>query len=206
MTHTTRTLLGLTLTTAALVLGGCASSGSGRNAAYVDSAGPRTIVSLDQINIQDWSNAADQMVQSLLESGVLNRAPEQPAIMVVSRIVNNTTQQVDTDELTKKIRVALNRSGKVITTTTFGPAGSVEDPLARETGELMRFQEGSTASMPLPWFSLSGKLLENRAQAGRTRQVTYTFQLSMTEIRSGLAVWEDEVQITKQGERAAVGW
>lgn len=190
----------------ALILSGCNGGGGSRNAGYIDSTGPDTIISLDQINIQDWSNAADQMIQSMLDSGVLQRAPEQPAILVISRIVNNTAQQVDTDELTKKIRVALNRSGKVITTTTFGPAGQVEDPIARQTGELQRFQNNDTASMPLPYFSLSGKLLENRAQAGRTKQVTYTFQLSLTEIKNGLAVWEDEVQITKQGQRSAVGW
>lgn len=194
------------LTPLALILSGCAGGGGSRDAGYIDSTGPNTIVSLDQINIQDWSNAADQMVQSMLDSGVLQRAPEQPAILVISRITNNTTQQVDIDELTKKIRVALNRSGKVVTTTTFGPAGQVEDPIARQTGELERFKSGDTASMPLPYFSLSGKLLENRAQAGRTKQVTYTFQLSLTEIRNGLAVWEDEVQITKQGQRSAVGW
>ncbi len=196
----------LSLAPLALILGGCASSGGTRDAAYVDSDGTHTIVSLDQINIQDWSNAADQMVQSLLESGILNRSPEKPAIMVVSRIVNNTTQQVDTDLLTKKIRVALNQSGKVVTTTTYGPGGRAEDPLARETAELEKFQRGDTANMPLPYFSLSGKLLENRAQAGKTKQVTYIFQLSMTEIPTGLAVWEDEVQITKQGQRASVGW
>lgn len=196
----------IALSLSVILLAGCAGGGGSRDAGYVDSSGPNTVVSLDQINIQDWSNAADQMVQSLLDSGVLQRAPRQPAIMVVSRIVNNTTQQVDTDNLTKKIRVALNKSGKVITTTTFGPASQVEDPIARQTGELERFQQGDTASMPIPYFSLSGKLLENRAQAGRTQQVTYTFQLSLTEISNGLAVWEDEVNITKQGQRNAVGW
>ncbi len=187
-----------------LTLAGCKTTS--RDAGYIDSAGPRTIVSLDQINIQDWANAGDQMVNSLLASGVMDRAPEQPAVLAMSRIVNNTTQQVDTDFLTRRIRVALNRSGKAFTTTTFGPGGVVEDELALEAGEYQRFTEGESAPRPLPYFTLSGKLLENRAQAGSTRQVTYVFQLALTEVRSGLAVWEDEVQITKQGERASVGW
>ena len=38
------------------------------------------------------------------------------------------------------------------------------------------------------------------------RQTTYTFQLSLTTVRDGLAVWEDETQITKQGQRSSVGW
>lgn len=185
------------------ILGGCADGG---NARYVDSQGTQTIVSLDQINIQDWSNAADQMVASLLTSGVLDKAPSQPAIMAVSRIVNNTTTQTDTDYLTKKIRVALMQSGKVLTTTTYGLGGKAEDELAKQTMELYKLQNNDATAMPLPYYTLSGRLLENRAQAGKTRQTTYTFQLSLTQINNGLAVWEDEVNITKQGGKASVGW
>lgn len=187
---------------AALLLSGCESTSAG----YVDSKGPNTIVSLDQINIQDWNKAADEMVASLLTSGVLERAPSQPAIMAVSRIVNNTQQQVDTDSLTKKIRIALNQSGKVVTTTTMGLGGTAEDPMAKDAGEMAAMLEGKKQKTTLPYYTLSGKLLEDRAQAGRTRQVTYTFQISLTTVKDGLAVWEDEKQITKQGSKPGVGW
>lgn len=184
------------------LLGGC-----GTQAHYVDTQGTQTIVTLDQINIQDWSNAADQMVASLLSSGVLDNAPSQPAIMAVTGVTNSTTAIVDTALLTKNIRVALTQSGKVLTTTTYGMAGApVEDPLARQTMELYKLQNNDATSMPLPYYTLSGKLLENRAQAGRTRQVTYTFQLTLTQINTGLAVWEDVVNITKQGTKPSVGW
>ncbi len=191
------------LSSLALALTAC-SSGTGGNAAYVDSSGPRTVVSLEKINIQDWSNAADQMVQSLLASKTLDKAPTQPAVMAVSRIVNNTTQQVDTDMLTKKIRVALNQSGKVVTTTTFGK--NAEDTLAKEAGDAAAFAAGEQAPDRIPYYTLSGKLIEDSAQAGSTTQRTYVFQLSLTEVKSGLAVWEDEVSITKQGRRNAIGW
>ncbi len=195
-------LLTAGLSLAALLITGC---GTTDEAKYVDPKGPRTIVSLDQINIQDWTNAADQMVNSLLASGVLARSPQQPAVLAISRIVNNTTQQVDTDMLTKKIRVALNQSGKVVTTTTTGMGGKAEDPLAKEAAAMARFMNDEKPQ-PLPTYSLSGKLIEDRAQAGNTKQVTFVFQLALTEISTGNAVWEDEVQIAKQGSRPAVGW
>ena len=181
---------------------GCAS----KNARYVDSQGPETVVSLERINIQDWNNAADKLVTSLLASNVLERAPELPAVMAVSRIRNNTQQQVDTDSLTKKIRVALNQSGKVVTTTTLGPDGKVEDPMAAEVGSMQAFMNGEKQKTTLPYYTLSGKLLEDRVSASGMQQTTYTFQLSLTTVKDGLAVWEDEVQITKQGKRSAVGW
>lgn len=202
----TRLLL-LSLAVTPLVFTGCESSGTpGKNARYVDSQGTQTIVSLDKINIQDWALAADQMVQSMLVSGVLDRAPSQPAVLGIGRITNKTTQLVDTDYLTKKIRVALNQSGKVVTTTTYGLGDYAEDELAKQTMEIKQFQERDTQPMPLPYFTLTGKLLEDRASAGRTNQVTYTFQLTLTQTSNGLAVWEDEKNITKQGEKAAVGW
>ncbi|GHC02432.1 hypothetical protein [Cerasicoccus arenae] len=197
----------LSLAALPILFTGCESSGTpGRDGRYVDSQGTQTIISLDKINIQDWASAADQMVQSMLLSGVLDRAPSQPAVLGIGRITNKTTQLVDTDYLTKKIRVALNQSGKVVTTTTYGLGNSAEDELARQTMEIKQFQENDTQSMPLPYFTLTGKLLEDRASAGRTNQVTYTFQLSLTQTNNGLAVWEDEKNITKQGERNAVGW
>ncbi len=193
--------LSAVVTPAALYLAGCETG-----ATYTDSKGTGTIVSLDQIDIQDWNRAADEMVASLLASGVLERAPEQPAVMAVSRIVNNTMQQVDTDSLTKKIRIELNRSGKTITTTTLGLGGKAEDPLAKEAAEMQAMLGGQKKVTTLPYYTLSGKLLEDRARAGSTRQVTYTFQLSLTTVKDGLAVWEDEKQITKIGKKPSVGF
>ncbi len=189
---------------AALFLSGCATN----KAHYINSQGTETIVSLNQINIQDWNNAADRLVSSLLESGSLERAPKQPAVLAISRIINNTQQHVDTDALIKKIRVALNRTGKVMTTTTMGLGGRAEDPLARSASEYAAFMndQPTDSTTVLPDYSLSGKLLEDRVRVGRDRQVTYSFQMSLTEVTSGLAVWEDETQITKAGRKPTVGW
>lgn len=195
--------LALTTASAALLLAGCASKNDAR---YVDSQGPQTIVSLNQINIQDWNAAADRLVAKLLASNVLERAPELPAVMAVSRIRNNTGVQVDTDNLTKKIRVALLDTGKVVTTTTLGPDGKVEDPMAAEVGAMNAFMSGQKQKTVLPYYTLSGKLLDDVVTSGSTRQVTYTFQLSLTTVKDGLAVWEGEEQITKQGQRSSVGW
>ncbi len=187
-----------------LFVSGCTSS----RARYVSTQGTETIVSLNQINIQDWNNAADQLVASLLNSGTLERAPKQPAVLAISRIVNNTQQHIETDSLVKKIRVSLNRTGKVMTTTTMGMGGRAEDPLAKDAAEYAAFMNDKPAASTtaLPDYSLSGKLLEDRVSVGKNRQVTYSFQMSLTEVGTGLAVWEDEVQITKAGSKPSVGW
>lgn len=184
---------------AAALLTGC-----GTNAHYVQTGGRESIVSLGKINDQDFIAAASSATSDLLASGVLDRVKNPPAILAMSRIVNNTGQQIDIDLLTKKIRVGLLNSGKAVTTTTFGLDGQAEDPLAKGIQQQQEFMNDQKAA-PLPDFTLSGKIIENTAKSGNTRQSTYSFQLSLTDQR-GLAVWEGEKQITKQGTQSSVGF
>ncbi len=186
----------------ALLLAGCGSPPN--SAQYVDPNGPRTIVSLNQIDIQDFNNAGNAMVQDLLNSGVLEKAPQQPAVLAISRITNDTTQQFDTDMLIKNIRVALLNTGKVVTTTTFGT--NAEDKMAQDAGNMQAFMNGQPQPTRIPYYTLSGKIDINTAKAGDVYQRSYIFQLSLTEVNSGLAVWEGQKIITKQGQKPAIGW
>jgi penicillin-binding protein activator len=194
-------LLPAALVFAALGFAGCAH----RDVKYVDPQSTNTVVNVNRINIQDWNMAADKLVSDLLDSGVLERAPEQPAVMAISRIRNNTGEQVDVDNLTKKIRIALSRTGKVVTTTTYG--ATPEDQMAADTQAFQQFMGGEKQSTTIPYYTLSGKLLADRTNAGDVKQTTYTFQLTLTTTKNGLAAWEAEEQITKQGARqGTIGW
>jgi uncharacterized protein (TIGR02722 family) len=199
-TAMTRTILTLAASASLVVASGCT-----RSAQYVDPKGGRVMVTLDQINIQDWSMAAEAAITDLLAAGVLDKVPAPPAVMVVSRVVNSTSQQVDTDLLTKKIRVALNKSGKALTMTTRGPGGTAEDELAREIAQEWKDMGLTNPTPRPPDFSLSGKIIETYTRSGNYRQAAYTFQLSLTDNR-GLAVWEGEKEVVKQGRRPAVGF
>ena len=182
------------------VIGGCAT-----NAHYVETGGRESVVSVNQINIQDYIQAANAAVNDLLASGALDRVPNPPAVLAISRIVNNTGQQIDTDLLVKKIRVAVLNSGKALTTTTLGLGGTAEDPMAKGLQQENEFKSDQKATRT-PDFTLSGKIIETTARAGSTRQSTYSFQLSLTDAKTGLAVWEGEKEITKQGTRPSVGF
>lgn len=187
-----------------MIFSGCAST----QGTYVNSQGPDTLVVGNQITITDFYIASDEMVNSLVSSGALERAPKQPAIMAISRMINDTREQFDTDQLVKKIRVALNRTGKVMTTTTVGYGGNAEDKMAEAIRAKKEYLEGK-GSVPdtTPDFTLSGKIIQPpKVKAGKMRQNSYIFQLSLTETRSGLAVWEDEKTITKQYKQAGISW
>lgn len=181
---------------------------AGPKTAYVEPGSSRLVTTLDQVNIQDFAQAADTMVASLIDNlinpGQLRSGvPGEPALLAISRIQNNTGQQLDTDLLVKKIRVALLRTGKVWTSTTIAYGGP-EDPLAAEEQQLLG--RSAAGVNRRPDYTLSGKIIEDRARAGNIRQAAYIFQLSLTKTPEGIAVWEDEKTIVKQGSRPAVGF
>ncbi len=187
-----------------LLLGGC----SGSKTTYVDPGSSRLVTTTEGVNIQDFAQAADAMVNSLIDQlinpGQLHSgSPGQPALLAISRIQNNTGQQLDTDMLVKKMRVALLRTGKVQTSTTIAYGGP-EDPLAAEEQQNNQFFNDKPNRRPD--YTLSGKIIEDRTQAGKVRQSAYVFQLSLTQVGQGIAVWEDEKTIVKQGSRASVGF
>jgi PBP1b-binding outer membrane lipoprotein LpoB len=179
---------------------GCASGGARR----IETGGRDSITTVGQIDIQDFIAAAEASVGKLLASGALDKVPTPPAILAVSLVRNETGRQFDTDLLTKKIRVKLNTSGKALTTTTVSLNDTPEDALAKKLQAEREFLEDKSNTR-LPDFSLSGKIIETRARAGDVRQSTFSFQLALTDKR-GLALWEGEEEITKQGKRPSVGF
>ncbi len=189
----------------AALFAGCASS---PQATYVDPSGNRTLSNVGQINIQDWNMASEAMINSLIEKQVNQgklkaSGPDGKSILAISRIVNSTGTQIDTDMIVKKIRVALLGTGKVVADITAG-LGGAEDPLAAEAKREQEFL-GTKKVATRPDYTLSGKIIENRTRQGNLRESTYVFQMSLAT-SDGLAVWEDEKTISKQGKRSNVGW
>ena len=80
-----------------------------------------------------------------------------------------------------------------------------EDPMAKGLQQENEFKSDQKTTRT-PDFTLSGKIIQLAVKAGNTSQSTYSFQLSLTDAKTGLAVWEGEKEITKQGTRSSVGF
>ncbi|SFM36759.1 penicillin-binding protein activator LpoB [Marinobacter zhejiangensis] len=195
----------LTLTLCSTLLAACATP-----TRYVDPAaddGPVTMT----MDYRDFERAADAAIQDLLASGAVDNPSGERYVMVVSRITNDTMQRIDTDQLVKKIRVALLRSGKVVTTTAVGLDGA-EDEMnmaARELRESEEFDQSSvqqTGTLQAPDLSLSGKIIQRNHRVEDEQQVEYYFQLSLTDLQQGFAIWENETPIIKRGSDDTVSW
>ncbi len=165
------------------------------------------------LDYRDFQGAAQDMIESLLASGAVDKKNGERYVLVVSRIVNDTMQHIDTDQLIKKIRVGLLQSGKVVVTTAVGLEGA-EDEMSMHARESLRgnkeFDQKTVAgkgSMIAPDLSLSGKILQRNIRVdSKTQRVEYYFQMSLTEIKTGLAYWEDERIVAKRGSNKAVSW
>lgn len=189
-----------------LIVAGCASTPM-----RVDTANDRapTVMGLDY---RDFEEAASGMIESLLASGALNHPDGARYVVAISNVTNDTMQRIDTDQLVKKIRVALLNSGKAVITTAVGANGA-EDAMsyqARQLRENEEFDQSRVAGqgrMIAPDFSLSGKIIQrNNTVDRRTTQVDYYFMLSLTDIETGLAFWEDETPIIKRCTSRTVSW
>jgi len=164
------------------------------------------------LDYRDFQKAASEAISSMLQSGAVNKSGGGRYVLAISRIVNDTMQRIDTDQLVKKIRVELLQSGKVVVTTAVGAIGP-EDKMAMQARQLRKSEEfnqntvAKKGQMIAPELSLSGKIIQRNVKIGRrTQQVEYYFQLTLTDINTGLAFWEGETVIGKRGSNKSVSW
>ncbi len=153
------------------------------------------LLTSERIDIQDFEDAAMSLSESLLDAGILGRGGER-SLILVSVFINDTSMQVDRDRLLKQIRITLNRAGVAYAMS--------EDPVAQQEKAVRDFIDDRDS--PKPNYTLSTKILEDRVSQGKTNQVAYFFQMTLTEIDTGIAVWEEEQRIVKQSKRSSRTW
>lgn len=173
------------LLASALLIVGC-----GTPASYKDSSGRDLVVSLE-VNIQDFATAGSAMLQSMVQSKAFDR--KDPPVLQLGQILNDTTNNFDTSLLLSKITMPLVNAGRVQLLESDAVANAAR---AATPG----------SKVPVAEFVLKGKILEVRANAGSTRQASYSFQLTLVDVRTSLAVWAKEETVTKAGSKNSVGF
>jgi uncharacterized protein (TIGR02722 family) len=199
------------LLAAGIISSGILLAGCGSMPTRINPEGDQGITTTDDINFKDWQIAAEKSINSMLRSGALKRPDGRKNIIMISTVKNMTTQHVNVKILTSKIRQAVLRSGMAMTTTAVSAAGA-EDKATRQVRDLQddemfnqkTVQKQGTAIAPD--MSLAGEIIQQKASQGRLKQSYFFFHLTLTDLKTGLAVWEDNVEIAKQSQKALVGW
>ena len=207
LTQTTTKLI-LALATTTLVFTGCTQQPRYLNPNQAQSAEAQTL----GLDYQDFRKASIEATQSMLRSGALNREGGGRYVLAISTLINDTTQRIDMDQLIKSIRMSLLQSGKVVVTTAIR-AGGAEDNMSYEARKLRKSDEfnqktvAAKGQMIAPDFSLSGKIIQRNAKlSSGDMKVDYYIQLTLTDIKTGLAYWEGETVIEKAGSNKTVNW
>jgi len=161
-------------------------------ASYKDPEGRELVVSLGKVDIQDFANAGNDMLQEMVKFPAFDRAGASPVVQV-GQITNDTATNFDISLLMSKITGPLVNAGRVRLIDS--------DPVASAA-------RASTpgAAVPVPQYVLKGKILEDRADAGRTKQSSFVFQLALIDVKTSTLVWQREKIVTKQGTTNAVGF
>jgi len=178
-----------------------------------DAGGLRTV---DKANYGDFEQAAGSLIESMLTSGALNepnlsKHEDGRIILGLEDVDNMTASNLQPKVLTDKVRIALNKTGRVLTTTAvkFGRGGP-EDTATAEVREIdgAMFEQNAYANartVVLPDLSLSGSIIQMSASENRTKETVLIFKLTLTDLRTGLAIWEDEAPVGKRRTKTIFG-
>jgi uncharacterized protein (TIGR02722 family) len=161
-----------------------------------------------ELEYRDWVKTAEKMTDSMLKSGGF--AKVQNPVIAMGRMTNDTSQRIDTDVLTKKIRTVLVNSGRAEITTNFTGEDSTSDKVRanRSNSEYDSSTIAAKGTLVAPNLSLSGKMLQRNLKLdtswfdSRDSRVEYYLQLTLTNVKTGLSVWEEEQPIIKEGKNA----
>ncbi len=188
------------------------------NIDMVHDTNAKAVMSLDY---RDFNRAASEMIQSMIQSGTLNKPGGGRYVMATGRIVNDTMQRIDTDQLMAKVEQELMNSGQVVMTSAVGGEGKpgqegAPDQMIYDVRELRDSDVGdefdpntvdAKKQLVMPKLSVSGKIFQRNLRYDKNRQqIEYYFQLKVTDLTTGLRFWQKEVIIGKRGSNKTVAW
>jgi uncharacterized protein (TIGR02722 family) len=168
-----------------------------------------------ELDYRDFDKAATDLVQSMLSSGVFKKPDGSRYVVTTAKVLNDTMQRIDTEQLTFKIEQELMNSGQVAMSAAVGGKGAPDDMTyqMRDVRDSSKSDEFKQSTMPgkgqiiAPELSISGKILQrNIRYDNNTQQVEYYFQLRVSDIASGVVTWQKETLMGKRGSKKVVPW
>lgn len=139
------------------------------------------------LDYRDFSEAAAVALQSINEEGIVDKPGGGRYVVYVGRVINKTTQNWETTQLTKSVTIELRRSGKVVVTMVPPDDDSVEGMQ--------------------PELVLTGKVSERSLRLSSSKKQTeYYLELELTDPRTKLVFWEGQAPIIKRGSSKTVNW
>ncbi len=202
------------LALAALVAVGC-----GSDPASIDTSSNQGRIRSMKLSPLDFNEAAATAVNNMFKSKVFSNYLRQyeanntdMPLLMLGKIVNNTSQTVNMPVLTERITEALMNAELVQVTTAAAGDGQLRDASSAEIRDLEydeNFDQSTVqkrGTLKAPNLSLSGAIIQQQATVGRTTEVTYFITLTLTDNRNGVAVWKGTQEIGRQETKPLIGF
>lgn len=176
---------------------------------YVTKENKKKPISL-ALEYEDFKKAAMSLTEKLLKSKALYHPQGGRYVISVATIKNDTTQQIDVDQLLSDIKTALLNSGKVVISSAVSTTDY--ETMLKEIRKLRGSEEFNQRTLPgkysliAPDYLLSGKIIQRVYYSGSKKYVDYYFILKLIDVSSGLIVWEGKEVIRKEGSANLATW
>jgi PBP1b-binding outer membrane lipoprotein LpoB len=194
------------LTVLLLILTACAhvDNSSGRQTVDLDPSS-RGIVAGVGVEGHDIVNMADKMMRDMLTVPELVQRRTPPRIIIDSEdFVNESSQALNKNLITDRLRVALNRSGKgkmVFVGRHYAARVAHERDLKRK-GVVDMGTTGLTAAQAGGDFSLGGRIATLNSDSAKDGTIQRFTQIifEMMDLESGVIVWSNEYTFARAGQ------
>ncbi len=182
-------------------------TGCGTSAHYIEPGSAEALVTISEIDQADWTKAAANAANSLVASGALKRKDGKKPVVMISRIRNYTLQHIESKILVNKIRQAILASGQAAVSSAVGYGSNIDIAVrrirAKELDDLFNAKTvPPRGTVIAPNLSLSGSIIQQTTYKGRDEESYFMFHLTLTDLDTGLAVWENITEVAKQGRHS----
>ncbi len=156
------------------------------------------------VDAHDYNLVVERMVTSMLRHGLKTESGKVPVISL-GPIYNRTPYRIEVRMIGEDIRMEVMKSGlaRFSTATDYAQRGGESGDLYKQ----LEFQNESGHVNPATAarfgqivgadYILFGNIYSLERRAGRTTEANFRFNLTLTEVATGLAVWSDTKPVRK---------
>jgi len=170
----------------------------------------KRVVTPGGFNVNDYIQAAQELSQSLIASGQLDKVDAPPSVVVITGVqFKSEDGKGNAQQVTDRIREILITSRKAVIDMSYGvtgPDGKImyENPTGNAYDAILRWKHDSKNLSKRVDYFLFGTATTIGVHSGALQETTLSFSMTLCDNQSR-QVWGKVVDITKQGTRASIG-
>lgn len=155
----------------------------------------------------DIGDMIEKQVDSLLSQRIIKNQNE-PKILVIGGIDDETSQNIDIGIVTTEIMKHLSNSGKFVIVNA-GSNANIEKSIRnsrkfRNDAEYNQYTTIEQGNLISPHYALTGKITEINKTIGDDEIKEYIFALTFTDLKTGAHLWVETERISKKLPKSEV--